>query len=106
MLMIYTAYIFIQERPNPIWFSASNINCWQYNCLHVTWQCSDIKLNIHINNLSLVIHSVEILNYILLTCNLPGRHTRRSDLESYISSRQLSGRHAKRRGLELYIANQ
>ena len=37
--------------------------------------------------------------------NLSGRHTRRSDLESYISSRQLSGRHTKRKGLELYISN-
>ena len=33
-------------------------------------------------------------------------HIKRSDFESYISSRQLSGRHAKRSGLEMYIANQ
>ena len=31
MLIIYTAYIFIPERPNPVGFSAGNINCWQYS---------------------------------------------------------------------------
>ena len=43
MLVIYMAYIFIQEIPNPVGFSAGNINCWQYNCRTLTWQCSDIK---------------------------------------------------------------
>ena len=59
MLRIYTAYIFISERPPP------------YDSLPVILKVGSVViLNMHINNLALVIHSVEILNYRLLTDNL------------------------------------